>query len=306
MAVDFSVQMTTQREVPLSFTVPYTFNTVSPSGYYAVVGSGTFGNSVSAFGGGSPQYLGKLDETITDSQRSFSSNQGTLLDAGSPYSPGISLPFFGDLISAYHYSDYETQVVQRIAGAFPGLDFGDGSTVSTTSMPLASTVSTVPRSATGAIGYRTRVFRRAGLSHVYGDQSPKQITARSGCCSITNFPFGGPEYGTTPGTLSRSGTFALDTSATTLFTYVRGNFVASGGQVVSRTATSIGTAQSTWTTYSSSFTSSFQAPFTVDQLSAVAGVGVSVLEIPSLSTIGLGVLALLLGSVGLFLLRRVT
>lgn len=308
MSVDFSVQLTTVREVPLSFSgysgttnfVYYGF------GYFGAIGTYTAANNVESFGGGSPQRLGTLNETITDVQRSTYVRDLTRVNAGSQNPSSGLVSYVGGMVSETDILRYSTVVQQRIAGALPGIAFGDGSTQSTATLPLTSVVSTTPKSSLGAVGLRTTRFRRSGFSYVYADQAPRQIVVNSGCCSLANFPFDQPGTGTS-GDLYRTGTFATNRSLITQRTPVQGSFRASGGLITSQIRANTGPPSATLTTpFAATYQGIIADPYLVDQVRATALVALegSVLEIPSAGTYGLGILAVALSFLGVLILRR--
>ena len=311
MEVDFSVQLTTVREVPLSFTgYPGTTNSVFPlisAGYGANVGTFTAQNQVATFTGGSPQRLGTLNETITDIQTSTYLRDRTLLRnlTATDLSAG-PLPFFGFHSTVTSVNRYSTQVQQRVPGALPGIDFGDGLTQATTTLPLTSIVSTLPKSSLGAVGLRTSRFRRSSLIHTFADRSPKTITVNSGCCSAENFPFDAPGTGTS-GMLYRAGTFASSYDRRYQTLAVGGTFAVSQSLVVGRNQITSGPQSSDFNSPGgSTFSDSFTSPYLVDQVSAtaVASLPSPILEVPSLTSVGAGILAISLSLLGIALLRR--
>lgn len=300
MTVDFSVQMTTQRRVALSLFSSYPINTVSASANSASVGSADTARLVT-LSGGAPQHLGKLSETLVAERVDSTHRNGVWLQGQGGYTPSVAVPFTGYLFQSSERFELDSTSVRRIVGPLPGIDFGDGVTVATMELTLISTPSTVP-TASGLQGTRTRVFRRSGLSHAYADQSSQQITVRSGCCSLQNFPFEGTGNATTTASFYRNRVSSFFSGYTRTYTPVSGSFLASNGQVQSRNTTVVGVSSMADSSFSSPTATVSTEPLGIDQMTAVALVGSRILEIPTVSPFGLFALAAVLAGVGVVLL----
>lgn len=277
--VEFQVDMTTIRvarrsrgALPLNNFSPSEFNT-------STLGLGGLGDADL-----------RLRQSATDpAGRSFSNFQ-------------YGLSYMGDAL--YVMASFGTQV----EGELPALSFGDGATIDATTLsPNGSPTTTTPN---GIPLIRSRW--RATFTHTYADGNAYTVRAASRCCQV-EADLGDDDVEEQRGALlstlfTGNRVYPVYSSLQDLtFGYrdvVRAGNVASvrGPAIVTTTRTMVRSDSET------GVASSFQLFYPLGQVTNTVrveeGFGAGVLEVPTASTYGLGLLSLLLAGLGFVALRN--
>ena len=325
MDVEFDVQMTTVRRQILSATYTYTRRRFDRNTYdipesptyrnYADIDDSRFVARRTALNPEQPQRLGNL--SFVHSSHATGTTVRTLLDLVNTetFLPDTPLPFEGRRYYLVRTITDTSHGRMAVDGALPGIDFGDGETLESASLPLVTVVSTITPTqpaTTIPIGLQRRIFRRSGFVHTYDDQTPKSIRAASGCCSLANFPFlrgenpaDGPPL--VPGTVLNTWYTPWRLDARIERSLISGLFVVNNFEVLSYQTNSIFSPNTPETsTRSITWREQGSVQYLVDQVTATALVVLDqpvALEIPVGSRTALAILSVLLGLCGVLLLR---
>lgn len=292
--VDLDITMTTTR----SFNSAAYSSFFGTTFYFRPPSVAQLGDLSSSFG------FVTRPETVTGANILFTAAAANTTNATiSTDFAGIVFDVTGTAIRTFAAFDVYANAVLPL----PAVDYGDGDTLSQLTMTQPSgTVTTTP-----APGRRNLVRRwRASLTHTYPDLSNYNVRVASTCCSP------GVDTNTIPrGTQAATGTLrTTSVFATNIFAGTGDVLYATGGfnQPVSGSFTNtqtggvltlLSSTPFTITNYRTSFGTSTFPSTGLDQVTASVVASPNILAIPTVGSLGLIALAMLLAGFGVVLLR---
>ncbi len=319
---EFSVQMTTQRIVTARSAFARYGNSVETSLFFPIA-VGHLSDEIlrvelNAFPSDRAQRLGLLQDLATASHSRVLIERDSFAraDPESAFTTASPMPFTGARRASTLTIVRHFQQVVTVSASRAGIDFGDGVTLATASLPLVSTPSTVSIPGEPSASVQTRVYRRSGFSHTYPSVGSAQVTVRSGCCSLTNFPHlpltHSPSQGGATGILNRRREGLQRQYRHRENTDNAGYFAITGANLSQRELGSVRSFSQTRSTVTHESDTSGAWPIStsvmnvrdVDQVTATVQVDLFIQAVPVAGSLSLGALSLALALAGLALLRR--